>query len=66
MAKRSEAIKQIENILDDNYHSAFKDAWLYTKEVAEDILKTIEEIGMIPPTTYLDKLKVYDNGWEQE
>lgn len=30
------------------------------------ILRFFEEAGMLPPVTFLDKLNVYDNCWENE
>jgi hypothetical protein len=70
--KRSDALK----IIDDQY-GKFVEDWLKLdigddeqvknfKRLDERILSALEEAGMLPPTTFLDKLNTYDNGWDPE
>jgi hypothetical protein len=57
--KRSEAIEKIADEM------RYRDA-CSVEDIAEDILKVLEEAGMLPPRTMLYPLKLEDNAWEQE
>ena len=57
--KRSEALSEIIFILDTEWDLAHPDQ-------ADLILKKLEEIGMLPPFTYLKELGTLDNAWEPE
>jgi hypothetical protein len=39
---------------------------LTLEQIANRMLSTCEENGMIPPRAYLKALNMYDNGWEDE
>lgn len=57
--KRSKALAEITFILDTEGDLAPPDK-------ANLILKKLEEIGMLPPFTYLKKLGTLDTAWEPE
>jgi len=63
LATRNDALTVIEDILETH----LKDSLINKTVCADEILKGLEKkIGMLPPTTYLDHLKTYDNGWEED
>lgn len=57
--KRSEALSEIIFILDTEWDLAHP-------YQADLILKKLEEIGMLPPFTYLKELGTLDTAWEPE
>lgn len=57
--KRSKALAEITFILDT-------EGDLTPPDKANLILKKLEEIGMLPPFTYLKKLGTLDTAWEPE
>jgi hypothetical protein len=62
--KRSEAIKHIVNVLrltGNHYCDDGRD-----EQDAEKILKRLEQLGMLPPSTELKQLGIRDNAWEPE
>lgn len=62
--KRSEVITHIVNVLrltGNHYCDDGRD-----EQDAERILKRLEDIGMLPPTTKLKTLDISDNAWEPE
>ena len=64
--KRSEAVKVIERVIDDNTYD-IEIAENRIERIAEQLMEAIEkDIKMIPPTVYLKLLKTYDNGWDDE
>ena len=63
--KRSEMLTIISTELDDiNYDNAYDIEGSLT--CAERILNVIEEVGMLPPNSKLNKLNGVDNYWENE
>ncbi len=62
--KRSEAIKHIVNVLrltGNHYCDDGRD-----EQDAEKILKRLEQLGMLPPSTELKQLGIRDNAWEPD
>lgn len=62
--KRSEAISHIVNVLrltNIGYSDDGKD-----KQDADAILSRLEQIGMLPPFSYLKNLGTLDTAWEPE
>jgi len=57
--KRSEVLRKLEARL-----FWIKD--LSDKDKAQELLKVIEDAGMLPPTTKLSHLDAYDNAWDPE
>lgn len=57
--KRNEALSEITFILDTEWDLSHPDK-------ADLILKKLEEIGMLPPLTYLKKFGILDTVWEPE
>jgi hypothetical protein len=60
--KRSEMI----NILDEVINSKLYQDYLFDKSDLEEVLLAIEKAGMLPPFTYLTKIKTLDTAWEPE
>jgi len=61
MAKRTEALKLIEKILDKQV----LEKPVTHKELAEIILSALEkQIKMLPPLTWLERFSKHDTGWE--
>ena len=63
--KRSEAAK----IIRDRVRQLNNNLWFFEKFSMVDafqLLNTLEELGMIPPSTYLEIFERSDNGWEPE
>lgn len=59
--KREDMKKVIFNKLESANHHP--DA---NEKLADEILSEIEKAGILPPITFLSKLKASDNSWEQE
>jgi len=67
--KRKDALKIIDEI-----YTQFVDDWIKVDldnlegfiPLNERILNALEQAGMLPPSTYLDSIKVQDNAWEKE
>lgn len=61
--KRSEMIKIIKDTLEANDYSESSTS---AEEMASIIMYEIDEAGMLPPRTKLDKLNFEDNAWDPE
>jgi hypothetical protein len=61
--KRSEAINIIRESMAANHPLTDSSGCPYT---ADDILKSLEKAGMLPPFTYLKNLGTLDTAWEPE
>ena len=61
--KRSEAIQLIREIMAANHPLTDCEGCPY---VSEEILRTLEKSGMLPPFTYLKNLGTLDTAWENE
>jgi hypothetical protein len=61
--KRSEAIQLIREIMAANHPLTDHEGCPY---VSEEILRTLEKSGMLPPFTYLKNLGTLDTAWENE
>jgi hypothetical protein len=59
--KKSEMIQYLAELLEPVIYDRFN-----AHIEAEYILMKLQEEGMLPPTAYLNALKVQDNGWEPE
>lgn len=60
---KSYALDGIEKILDEE----FPENDLYNRVLAEKILTFLEkDIGMLPPSIYLEVFNRYDNGWKDD
>lgn len=62
--KKSEVIEVISEFLDEHVTQSRGYAWKHSQESAETLLDMLIELGMLPPTTKLDKLEGFDNAWE--
>lgn len=63
--KRSEMVKYMVDKINQIYTVQNIES-LEESELAEWLLESIEEKGMLPPRTYLKSLDTYDNGWDDE
>ena len=61
LMKKSEMIQYLADLIEPVLHSRFN-----AHIEAEYILQKLQEKGMLPPTAFLEALKVQDNGWEPE
>jgi hypothetical protein len=62
--KRNEMVKSIEYVMND--FEAQSVGPYSVADIAEAILEMQEEIGMLPPSTFLEHLGTEDNSWETE
>jgi hypothetical protein len=54
------------NILDEVINSRLYQDYLFDESDLEEVLLAIEKAGMLPPFTYLTKIKILDTAWEPE
>lgn len=64
--KRSEAVQRVKEIHNRIFNVQMYEAF-EEDELADMFLEQLQtELGLIPPTTTLNKLGVTDNAWESE